>query len=271
MRVVLFAAAAVFSVSSAFAQQATPAALAPPAPPGFDVPDWALPQSPTHKQVPPPADFHRAPVTVNAPIGQFEAQTDVGAALAPGSASFAGGTYTINSAGYNIWYQRDEFRYLWKKMLGDVSLAATVNWPDLSEFHDRKVALMIRDSLDDDSRTITVAQHGNGMVHIAWRGEKAAQMTAVDWRTTRQPNKAIGESGPQAVHASRFGIEKKGDQFQLWVSWQGEPIHPEGASVTFKTSGPVYVGIGFTSHLAANVLTARVSDVVLENRAGRIH
>jgi hypothetical protein len=54
------------------------------------------------------------------------------------------------------------------------------------------------------------------------------------------------------------------------VSWQGEPIHPEGAPITFKTSGPVYVGIGFTSHLAANVLTAKVSDVVLENSAGKI-
>ena len=37
--------------------------------------------------------------------------------------------YTINSAGYNIWYQRDEFRFLWKKMSGDVSLAADVHVP----------------------------------------------------------------------------------------------------------------------------------------------
>src|SRR5947207_605897 len=125
----------------------------PPSPPGIEVPDWALPQSATHTQVPPPADFHRASVTFNTPIGQFEGQSDIGGALAPGSASYdpATKTYTINSAGYNIWYQRDEFRFLWKKMEGDVSLAATVNWPALNDFHDRKVALIIRDSLDDDS------------------------------------------------------------------------------------------------------------------------
>ena len=40
--------------------------------------------------------------------------------------------------------------------------------------------------------------------------------------------------------------------------------------MTFKTNGPFYVGIGFTSHLAANVLTAKVSDVVVENRAGMV-
>ena len=267
MRIVLLAA--LLAASPAFAQSLVP----PPAPPGFDVPDWALPQSATHKQVAPPLDFHRASVTVNQPIGVFDNQTDVGAALAPGSASYDSGakTYTINSAGYNIWYQRDEFRYLWKKMSGDVSLAATVNWPSKDDFHDRKVALVIRDSLDDDSRTIVAAQHGNGMVHIAWRAEKSGMMTDLSHRMARQPDKSIGESGPQAIHASRIGIEKKGDAFQLWVSWQGEPIHPEGAPVIFKTSGPVYVGIGFTSHLPANVLTAKVSDVVLENRAGRIH
>jgi hypothetical protein len=266
MRAVFFAAAAAFVLSPAFAQSLVP----PPSPPGVEVPDWALPQSATHKQVAPPLDFHRAPVTVNAPIGQFENQTDVGAALAPGNASYDGKTYTISSAGYNIWYQRDEFRYLWKKMSGDVSLAASVVWPDISEFHDRKVALVIRDSLDDDSRTIVAAQHGNGMVHIAWRGEKTGMMTDISHRMARQPDKSIGESGAQAIHASRIGIEKRGDQFQLWVSWQGEPIHPEGAPITFKTSGPVYVGIGFTSHLAANALTAKVSDVVLENSAGKI-
>ena len=47
-------------------------------------------------------------------------------------------------------------------------------------------------------------------------------------------------------------------------------IHPEGAPITFKTTGPFYVGIGFTSHLPANVLTAKVTDVVMENASGKI-
>ncbi len=142
-RVVRFASGFIF-----WAQSLVP----PPPPPGVDVPDWALPQSATHTQVPPPADFHRPSVTINGTIGQFDAQTDVGGPLAPGSASYdpASKTYTINSAGYNIWYQRDEFHYLWKKMSGDVSMAASVNWPNMDDFHDRKVVLIFRDSLDDD-------------------------------------------------------------------------------------------------------------------------
>jgi hypothetical protein len=69
------------------------------------VPDWALPGSATHKQVPPPPDFHRAPVTSLIPLGLFQGQSDVGAALVPGSSTYnsATGQYTIVSAGYNIW------------------------------------------------------------------------------------------------------------------------------------------------------------------------
>jgi hypothetical protein len=268
MRVVLFAALAVLQASPVFAQSLIP----PPPPPGFAVPDWALPQSPTHTQVAPPADFHRPSVTIMGAIGQFDAQTDVGAPLVAGSASYdpASKIYTINSAGYNIWYQRDEFHYLWKKMNGDVSLSASVIWPNMDDFHDRKVALVIRQDLDDDSRQIMAAQHGDGMVHISWRADKSGQMTDISHRVSRQPQPGTSEKGLQALHATRIGIEKKGDQFQLWVSWQGEPIHPEGTPITFKANGPFYVGIGFTSHLAANMLTAKVADVVVENAAGQI-
>ena len=268
MRIRLLAALAALCVSPALAQSLIP----PPAPPGIEVPDWALPGSPTHKQIAPPKDFHRDPVTFNNPVGVFENSTDVGGPLVPSTASYdaASKTYTITAAGYNIWYQRDEFHFLWNKMSGDVSLTASVAWPNMDDFHDRKVALVIRDSLDDDSRKIVAAQHGNGMTHIAWRAEKTGNMTGRSHRTSRQPIPGSGERGEQAIHPTRFGIEKKGDQFQLWISWQGEPIHPEGAPITFKTNGPVYVGIGFTSHLPANLLTAQVKDVVLENRAGRI-
>src|SRR5581483_1553686 len=105
-------------------------------------------QSATHKQVPPPADFHRPTVIFSDKIGAFDAQADVGGPLAPGSASYdaTSGTYTINSAGYNIWYQRDEFRFLWKKMSGDVSMAADASFPTKDGFGDRKVVLVIRQS-----------------------------------------------------------------------------------------------------------------------------
>src|ERR1039458_2766585 len=101
-----------FASATLMLQAQTPPAQNPPPP----VPDWALPGSATHQQVAPPADFHRPSTNFEVPIGVFDGQSDIGSALVPGSASFdaATGQYTINSAGYNVWYTRDEFRFLWK-------------------------------------------------------------------------------------------------------------------------------------------------------------
>jgi hypothetical protein len=48
-----------------------------------EVPEWALPASPTHTQVSPPSDFHRPARTVIEPVGIFERQSDIGAAMVP--------------------------------------------------------------------------------------------------------------------------------------------------------------------------------------------
>src|SRR6478736_1292171 len=151
--------------------------------PAPEVPDWAQPGSATHQQVAPPADFHRATTTFNTPIGAFEGQSDIGSAVVPGSASYDPATkaYTINSAGYNIWYMRDEFRYLWKKMSGDVSLAADISYPDPNGYGDRKAVLVIRQSLEDDSKEVLVALHGEGMIQLAQRATKGARIADIEF------------------------------------------------------------------------------------------
>ena len=228
------------------------------------VPDWALPQSPTHKQVPPPQDFRRASRNFATPIGAFEGQSDVGGALVPGSASYdaATGQYTINSAGYNIWYQRDEFRYLWKKTSGDFSLAADVTFPKEDGFGDRKAVLVFRQNLDDDSKSVMVGQHGAGMIHLAYRSDAGAMMKDLEYRFAGQLT---------GVHAKRIGIEKRGDSFAIFISIQGEPMHQFGPPVTLHLDEPFYVGIGFCSHLPATVDTAVISNLVFENAPGKVH
>ncbi|MEO6327956.1 MAG: biopolymer transporter Tol [Ginsengibacter sp.] len=221
------------------------------------VPEWSLPGSKTHKQVPPPADFHRETVTKNKKIGMFKGQSDVGGALVPGSSAYNKHTkqYTITSAGYNIWYTRDEFRYLWKKMSGDVSLAADINFPDTAGYFDRKVVLIIRQNLDDDSKEAMVALHGGGLVHLAWRpskGESIQQMR-------------VDQKG-----ALRLGIEKRGDSLAIFVSQNGEPLHQFGNPVQLHFDGTFYVGIGFTSHQPVTPDTAILSNVVLEDEAGKV-
>jgi len=231
--------------------------------PAPQVPDWAQPGSATHQQVPPPADFHRPSTTFDKPIGAFDGQSDVGSAVVPGSASFdpASNQYTIQSAGYNIWYTRDEFRFLWKKMSGDVSLAADVSFPQPKGYGDRKVVLIFRQSLDDDAREAMIGEHGTGMIHLAQRAEKGASITDMQYR--------FG-GGLNGVLAKRIGIEKHGDSIAIFVSLEGEPMHQFGPPITLHFDEPFYVGIGFCSHLPATVDTAVLSNVRLENAAGAV-
>jgi hypothetical protein len=247
---------ALWAASHLLAAQA-PAASTP------EVPAWALPGSPTHVQVPPPADFHRPSRNFDTPIGIFDGQSDIGSALVPGSASYdaSTGKYTINSAGYNIWYSRDEFRYLWKKMPGDVSFAADVAFPNPNGYSDRKVVLVIRQSLDDDSKQVMVGEHGTGMIHLAFRSEKAAFMKDAEYRFAGLLN---------GVHAKRIGIEKHGDTIAIFVSLQGEPMHQFGPPITMHFEEPFYVGIGFCSHLPVTSDTVVASNVVFENAAGKV-
>ena len=227
------------------------------------VPDWAQPGSPTHKQIPPPADFHRPPRTVDTAIGLFEGESDIGSAVVPGSATYDPSTkqYTINSAGYNVWYTRDEFRFLWKKMSGDFSLAADATFPNPNGYNDRKAILIVRQSLDDDSKEAMVAEHGTGMIHLAQRPERGTLITDMQYRFGGVLAK---------VMAKRIGLEKRGDSIAMFVSLTGEPMHQLGPPVSLHFTEPFYVGIGFCSHLPDKSDTAVLSNVVLENSAGNV-
>lgn len=265
LRTVLLCAAPHLLLAQAPATPATPASAAPA---------WAQPGSATHTQVAPPPDFHRATRTFDAPIGIFQAQSDVGGALLPGSASYdpATGQYTITSAGYNIWYTRDEFRFLWKKMSGDLSMAADITYPDPNGYGDRKAVLIIRQDLDDDSREALVALHGGGMIHLAQRPEKDVRVKDMEYRIGGRGLPA-GKSPDSLVPviAKRIGIEKKGDSFALFVSVEGEPMHQFGPPIQLHIEGPFYVGIGFCPHLPDKMDTAVLSNVVLEDAAGKVH
>jgi hypothetical protein len=237
-------------------------------------PAWAQPGSATHTQVAPPADFHRPSKTFLTPIGIFDGQSDIGSAVIPGSASYDPRTkeYTINSAGYNVWYQRDEFRFLWKKISGDVSAAAAITFPDTNGYGDRKAVIMIRQDLDDDSKEAFVALHGAGMIQLARRPDKNVRIKDMEYRIGSRGGLPGGKSPDDLVtaNAQRIGIEKSGDSFALFVSLEGEPMHQFGPPTQLKMNGPFYVGIGFCSHLPNKSDTAIFSDVVLKNSAGKV-
>ena len=59
-----------------------------------------------------------------ASLGIFEGHGDIGKDVKPGSAMYNPKTqeYEMSGSGYNIWFDHDEFYYMWKKMKGDFIL-----------------------------------------------------------------------------------------------------------------------------------------------------
>src|SRR5216684_5421632 len=82
------------------------------------------------------------------PVGIFEAHTDIGSNVKPGSATYipATGQYVISGAGYNIWADHDEFQFVWKKMKGDFILSAKAEFLGSWVNYHRKVGVMVRKS-----------------------------------------------------------------------------------------------------------------------------
>ena len=58
----------------------------------------------------------------------FESNADIGNPKMKGSVAYdeSAQTYTLKGGGYNIWFNRDEFQFLHKKVEGDFVLTANV-------------------------------------------------------------------------------------------------------------------------------------------------
>jgi len=147
-------------------------------------------------------------------------------------------------------------------MSGDVSFAADITYPNPNGYGDRKAFLIVRQDLDDDSKEVMVALHGTGMFHLADRPEKNAEI--------REEYRSANSNDPDIIKPARLGIEKRGDVISLYASLDGEPMHQIGPPIVLHFDEPFYVGIGFCSHLPTTSDTAVLSDVVLENEAGKV-
>ncbi|HEV2246749.1 MAG TPA: hypothetical protein VGW37_08845 [Terriglobia bacterium] len=137
-------------------------------------------------------------------ISLFENHQDVGTVLHPGAAKYdaANGTYTVSGSGENMWLSNDAFQFVWKKVSGDVTLAADIAFEGTGGNEHRKAVLMVRQSLDPDSVYADIARHGVGLTSLQWREEKGD--------TTHEVQANINAP-------ARLRIEKRGDYFYVII------------------------------------------------------
>lgn len=187
-------------------------------------------------------------------IGIFEGHGDVGTVLHPGLVDYdvIKQSYTIAGSGENMWFATDAFQFVWKKVSGDVSLAADVSFLGQGKNPHRKAVLMIRQTLDADSAYADVALHGEGLTSLQYRDEKAA--------TTHEIQANL--SAPR-----RLQLEKHGDYVYMLLGKGSNPVQVAGGSIRVPIHGTYYVGIGVCSHEKDLVEQAVFSNVVLQSPA----
>ena len=111
------------------------------------------------------------------PLGIFEDHGDVGTVLHPGAVEYdsARRTYTVSGSGENMWFGTDAFQFVWKKVSGDVPLAADISFIGSGKEGHRKAVLMIRQSMDADSPYADAARHGDGLTSLQRARRKGRQ------------------------------------------------------------------------------------------------
>lgn len=144
-----------------------------------------------------------------AKIGSFDLFSDIGDPEIAGKASYSEPSqiYNLSGSGSNIWFGRDCFSFLSKKMNGDFILQTRVHFIGVGHELHRKTGLMIRKSTASNSSVVACTIHGDGLTSLQYR------IAAGD--TMKEIKFAI--KGPDVLQ-----LEKKGSTYTMSVAHFGE-------------------------------------------------
>ena len=190
-----------------------------------------------------------------AAMGQniFHEHSDIGHPKIMGSTTFdkKTNTYTLTGGGYNIWFNRDEFQFAYKKLRGDFTVTANFEFIGEGKEAHRKIGWMVRESLADSAVHISAVLHGDGLTVLQWRAEPGMNM--------RDPEDEIRASGSkyQVIQLQRIGkkfimrvAKKEGDTFETVGEHEMENLSHE-----------VFAGVFICSHNPEAIEEAKISNV----------
>ena len=180
-------------------------------------------------------------------IGIFEGHGDIGTNVKPGSATYIPATqqYVISGAGYNVWFDHDEFQYVWKKMKGDFILYTRAEFLGPWVDYHRKVGWMVRKSLDGNSAQVNAVEHGDGLTSLQWRPTSGAQTE---------------EHRLKMKYANSIQLERKGNMYIMRAAVYGDTFETDTLK-NIDLGDEVYVGLFVGSHNSDVVETGVFSNV----------
>lgn len=188
------------------------------------------------------------------PVGIFKSNKDIGSPKLAGSASYdeSTQTYTLTGSGYNIWFGRDEFHYLYNNLKGDFILTANFAFVGDNKIH-RKIGWMVRASDKDNAVHCSAVLHGDGLTTLQWRVMENANM--------RDPEDEIRGAKP---YYTILQLERSGKTMIMRAAHPGEPFEVIGKQVMENLPDDVLAGLIICSHDPAVLETAKIWNVRID-------
>ena len=191
----------------------------------------------------------------NTPLGIFQANSDIGNPKKTGSATYdkTDQSYTLKGAGYNIWFERDEFHYVFNKIKGDFILTANFEFIGKGTNPHRKTGWMVRETTDAKSSHISATLHGSGLTVLQWRISTGAAM--------RDPQDEI--FAKDSLY-NVIQIERAGKNITMKAARNGKPLETIGSHVMENMPDEVLVGPFICSHDSDIVESVKIWNVRID-------
>ncbi len=175
-----------------------------------------------------------APPAFGQALGVFDGHTDVGHPKLAGQASFdpVRQAYTVSGAGYNIWFDHDEFHFVWKRLRGDFVVRAHARFLGAGGDPHRKLGWMVRSGLDSSATHVSAVVHGDGLTSLQWRASAGGE-------TEERRSPVVG--------ADVIQLERRGSAYVMSMARYGEPFAAEEIA-DLVLGEEVYVGLFVSSH-----------------------
>jgi TolB protein len=188
-------------------------------------------------------------------IGIFDNHGDIGHPKNPGSAQYdkVTHTYDIRGSGYNIWFNRDEFQYVYKKINGDFTATANFVFIGATGNGHRKIGWMIRETADETSISLNAVEHGDGLTAMQWRSATGENM--------KDPEGEIFflEKTFEVIQLQRIG-----NRLIMRVGHVGEPLKAVGSHEMPNMPKDAFLGLFICSHDPEVTEEAKVWDVHID-------
>ena len=167
-------------------------------------------------------------------VGFFEGYTDVGSVKHAGSVLFDADRqeYILEGSGSNMWFDTDEFYFVWRRLSGDFTVRAHARF--LSEGVDphRKLGWMIRSGLDSSAAYVDAAVHGDGLTALQFRRDEGGDTEELQAEAT----------APDVIQ-----LERRGDTYIMSVARFGDEFERTELS-SLDLPDDVYVGLFLSAH-----------------------